>query len=61
MALSPIATLVHRSAAEPISLGELTDVVVAAFGAPPGGSATTGVADVVRHLLDVGLLDVSDG
>lgn len=61
VALSPIATLVHASTPAPVSLEELTKLVVATFGTPPTGSASAGVADVVAHLVDEGLLDAVDG
>ncbi len=55
--LSAVATALVNQAATPISLAALTDRLVAQFGAPPDGDATSMVRELAEQLAARGVLE----
>lgn len=59
--LGPIATVLIAHLEQPKELAELVEIVVANFGEPPTGEATSAVRDQLATLASYGLINDLDG
>lgn len=54
--LSPLGLAAYDAASEPLTVAELTEVLVGLFGSPPEGDPSEGVQRLVDELVGLGLL-----
>ena len=54
--LSPLGLAAYDAVSEPLTVPELTEVLVGLFGSPPEGDASEGVQRLVDELVGLGLL-----